>query len=455
MHPKGGTEMSRPIGSVLPAVLTVAFVVVLAASLSAATWHVKADGSGDVATIMAAVSAAASGDTILLADGTFSGNGNRDIPVDYKSLTVRSASGDPDLCIIDCGGSAPQNHLAFDIRFDGTPPVVLDGVTIRGGYNSSAGAVYIAKSSTAAVTATLKGCKFSNNHSDWEGGAIIVTSGCSVTAMGCTFSGGTASYGAAVTLMTGSPASTFTGCTFSDNTASGVGSVGGAISMSGTAAVLDNCVLTGNSAGMYGGAIYCEENSTLGLTGCTLSANSSPGSGGAIFCEESALSLTGCVSLRNSCDGLGASVYCATGASVEITSCSFVADSVGNAVILCNPNVSPAIDKTVIAFAKTTAALACLNPPGTPTVTCSDIFGNDLGDWTGCIAGLAGSGGNLSSNPLFCDIPSGDVTYETCSPCLAGNNTCGHDIGATPSTGCSCGGAIEATTWGAIKALYK
>ena len=89
-----------------------------------------------------------------------------------------------------------------------------------------------------------------------------------------------------------------------------------------------------------------------------------------------------------------------------------------------------------------------------PVLACCNIFGNEYGDWTGCIAGQAGINGNISQDPRFCDIPTGNVTVEDCSPCLAANNDCGQDIGAEVQ-GCLCGEATVPTTWGSIKALYK
>ena len=50
-----------------------------ASTTVAATYVVTADGSGDFPTIQAAISAAINGDVIELTDGTFTGEGNRDI----------------------------------------------------------------------------------------------------------------------------------------------------------------------------------------------------------------------------------------------------------------------------------------------------------------------------------------------------------------------------------------
>ena len=73
----------------------------LAASTHAATWIVRADGSGDFPTIQAGLTGSAAGDTLELADGTYSGPGNFDLNPAGKDLVVRSQSGDPEACVID------------------------------------------------------------------------------------------------------------------------------------------------------------------------------------------------------------------------------------------------------------------------------------------------------------------------------------------------------------------
>ena len=81
-------------------VLSTAFLV---APATATTYLVEPDGTGDFPTIQSAIDAAEDGDTIELTDGTFTGVGNRDLNYLGKAITVRSRSGDPNACIIDCG----------------------------------------------------------------------------------------------------------------------------------------------------------------------------------------------------------------------------------------------------------------------------------------------------------------------------------------------------------------
>ncbi len=59
----------------------------------------------DFATIQAAINAAITGDEVVVADGVYTGAGNKNLDFHGKLITVRSASGDPVLCTIDCEGA--------------------------------------------------------------------------------------------------------------------------------------------------------------------------------------------------------------------------------------------------------------------------------------------------------------------------------------------------------------
>ncbi len=91
----------------------------LAASPSLArTWYITPDGSGDAPTILAAIdSAGYTGDIIELADGVYTGGGNRDLYNMEKAFVIRSASGNPEACVLDVQGSVQDRH--WGIIFDG------------------------------------------------------------------------------------------------------------------------------------------------------------------------------------------------------------------------------------------------------------------------------------------------------------------------------------------------
>jgi hypothetical protein len=98
-----------------------------------ATYFVNPEGTGDFPTIQAAIDAAENEDVILLGDGIFAGDGNRDIEYKGKAITVCSESGNPEHCIIDCGGTPEDFHRGFYFQGSELPNARLEGVTIRNG----------------------------------------------------------------------------------------------------------------------------------------------------------------------------------------------------------------------------------------------------------------------------------------------------------------------------------
>jgi hypothetical protein len=111
--------------------LAVVLNLAVVATAGAAVYVVSPDGAGDFVTIQEAVDAALDGDVIELTDGVFMGECNTDIDYLGKSITVRSRSGNPEACIIDCRDSMPRRGFMFHSGEDEN--AVLEGVTIRNG----------------------------------------------------------------------------------------------------------------------------------------------------------------------------------------------------------------------------------------------------------------------------------------------------------------------------------
>ncbi|MBN1362032.1 MAG: right-handed parallel beta-helix repeat-containing protein [Sedimentisphaerales bacterium] len=80
------------------------------------------------ATIQAAVDAAESGDMILLADGVYTGSGNRGVMFPAKSLWIRGEHGPQD-CVIDCESTETESASGFFVLRPGSE-IVLEGLTI-------------------------------------------------------------------------------------------------------------------------------------------------------------------------------------------------------------------------------------------------------------------------------------------------------------------------------------
>lgn len=103
-------------------------LLALALPASAATLPVPAQFT----TIQAAINAAVNGDTVLIADGTYTGPGNVDLDFGGRNINVTSQNG-PTKTIIDCGGSAGTNHRGFYLH-SGETNAVISGLTIQNGY---------------------------------------------------------------------------------------------------------------------------------------------------------------------------------------------------------------------------------------------------------------------------------------------------------------------------------
>ena len=75
-------------------------VLFIAINAFASVIHVP----GDQPTIQAGMSATVTGDTVLVADGAYSGDGNRDIDFQGRRITVMSENG-PGACVLDLAGA--------------------------------------------------------------------------------------------------------------------------------------------------------------------------------------------------------------------------------------------------------------------------------------------------------------------------------------------------------------
>ena len=170
------------------------------------------DGSGTYATIQAAIDAAPEGIFISLADGIFSGEGNRDINFRGKPITVRSLNGNPANCIIDCEGRAEEEHRGFDFTTAETSSAVLQGVTIINGYSTYGGAIKCSGSNP-----TIINCVFANCTGSFHGGGIYAYFYAGPTVIGCTFVGNSSLYGAGISCHSNVHASV-QNCIFAHNT---------------------------------------------------------------------------------------------------------------------------------------------------------------------------------------------------------------------------------------------
>jgi hypothetical protein len=226
---------------VLLALITVLSAVTASSSL-ADIIYVKADGTGDYPTIQSAIDASVNGDTIIVADGIYTGDGNHDIDFLGKAITLQSENG-PENCIIDC----ENNGRAFILESHEGRTSKIIGLTIKNGYvlHQHGGAIYLSESRP-----TISECIFENNSAAqiWTGwmafgGAIHCSYTSNPLISYCIFRNNDGAWGGAVSAtMNASPK--IKGCQFIGNTSIHLGS---AFFFSGAQAYVFNCLFVGNN----------------------------------------------------------------------------------------------------------------------------------------------------------------------------------------------------------------
>lgn len=239
---------------------------------SAASAGVTIDVPGDHPTIQEAIEAAAAGDVVVVAPGTYVES------IDFlgKQITVRS-SGGAAVTVID--GTGAKASVVTCVSGEG-PDTVLEGFTITNGvvgtvyeplpFYTFGGGMYVDQSSP-----TINDCVFTENQSGFGGGAYFRESFSEV--FGTVFHDNYANTdGGGAQVWSGGVA--FTNCTFTLNRAPQ--SFGGGVHFTrGTPVVID-CVFGNNTAATGGGFSWNSFGDGMVATGCTITGNVAVTGGG-------------------------------------------------------------------------------------------------------------------------------------------------------------------------------
>jgi hypothetical protein len=422
--------MSSRTAKVVAAAVVTAGLFAFASAAPAATYLVQPNGSGDYATIQDAIDAVVDTDIIELADGTFDGPGNRDLDFLGKGITIRSQSGDPTACVIDCGGDEFDPHRGFWFHTgEGSSSVVQD-ISIVHGYMVDANGGAILCESAAPI---IQGCILGSNIVDGpgvRGGAIACSGSSEVTIAECRFIGNTAGE--------------FTG------------GEGGAISVTTSAeAWISECVIgPGNYAGARGGGVYC--SSPVAVFGdCTITDNGAP-IGAGICSDSDFVVLEGCELLWNQAvTGAGSGGGLAVFGEANVTACTFMGNraAVAGGGIFLGDGASGEIVLSIVAYGLMGGGIYGQAPTRDVTIACCDVFENTGGNYGGTITDQTGIEANFSGDPLFCNAPVGDLTVYNTSPCASANSPCGEETIGANDVGCDT--AVEQSSWGEIKAIHR
>ena len=435
-------------------------------TLLSRTWHIEPDGTGDAPTIQAGIDSAATGDTVSLADGTYTGLGNRDLTYGGKAITVRSASGSPENCVIDCQSHPPIAYRrGFRFNSGEEPQAVVEGIGITNGWsNASNGGAILCQNASP----TIIRCRFFGNYSGINGGAVACV-GSSPIFIECVFDTNSAAFDGGGFIGFNSDA-LMEACVFRGNVAMN-NEGGGAAFFEDSAPTIVGCNFTDNHA-TNGGGLYCLDSNPV-LTGCVFRENIGlHGAGGGVILKNAVQPQIDSCWFEGNNGRKGGGIACWEGDSAPvIRHCTFVRNfAVDGAGVICkrsHPTIigctfydnesdwgsagcimdyaDPTIENTIMAFNYPGASIHCRDTTATVTLTCSDIYGNVGGDWVNCYADQAGVSGNFSADPVFCNPNSGDLTLDAFSPCLSAPG-CGQ-VGAF---GLGCGVVTTVITEGAL-----
>lgn len=247
--------------------------------------RLRPDGTGDHPTIQAAVDAATPGDLILLEDGVYSGAGNRDVDLRGKAVTIRSLSGNPQMCTIDCRGTAADRHQAFLCHEGETALTRLEGLRISAGLALVGGAIRCEDSASPEITQ----CIFSGNTSLNSGGAIACIGGAAPLVNDCRFNGNLAQCNGGGLWCADESDLRLAGCEFEFN--HGMREGGGFYAARSAHVRLENCTLTANKA-VNGGGGAVDLGTRLEVVDTAFDVNGATGVGGGLHVRSSECSLT-------------------------------------------------------------------------------------------------------------------------------------------------------------------
>jgi|GEM_PF-2546093 len=328
----------------------------------------------DQATIQAAVNIATEGDTVLVAPGTYTGDGNRRVILSATNIVIM-AQGDPESTVIDCQGTESDHQWAFLLPFGNDTTTVIKGFTITNAYS-----VW----DTAAVTAmqssvTLRDCRIVNNHNKgftgngiWDQEYWTIVEGCYFANNG--WNAGLYTYAQYLRIF--------------------------------------------NSEFAYNGWEGVSTSWNLGtyITGCLFHHN---GRNGLFMAQEySDIQVEYCTFVSNGGNGI---------------EWDWNPPKNDGPAQPSNRSDSQYVAHCITAFNGEDGIW--IGWPYVGYTSCNNSFGNSGVNfrWWDNIT----EQGNISADPLFCDTSSNHYALDVESPCAPENNSCGMHIGAFP-VGCTC-----------------
>ena len=376
--------------------------------------------------IQAAINAAASGDEVLVAPGTYFLTGSEVAIPAGKTLALRSTLSRA--AIIDAQG------LSRGVNVEGANSVV-EGFTVRNGSvlpSWAGGGVLLSTNSVvqdclltgnaansgggiyAFPGAAVRDCLIVGNQASSAGGGATLLAGAWMH--GCAIASNTAPHGGGLQLY---EAGTATDCLIEGNVASTMG--GGVVFYSGTTGLVQNCVIRNNAvtnSGGNGGGVNIQYAGTV--SNCWISGNSATatnGKGGGVFMHNGGLSVSGrlvnVVLNGNWAGERGGGVYSVgpNGTLASVINCTIVSNAAGVEGGGVQPHTTRMVNDII--YFNTAPTNANLTPDGADSIV------------SNCCTTSNYFFPSITNAPAFVDAAAGDFRLATASFCIDAGTTNG------------------------------
>ena len=339
------------------------------AQLEAATVHVSTAGNDGnngqtwataKKTVQAGLNAAASGDQVWVAAGTY-----------VENITLKSEVG----LYGGFAGTGTETDLVQ--RNWAVNVTVLDG--------NQAGSVVTAPLGATATT-RIDGFTIRNGGGTPQSGGSPDGGGISCSASSPTIANNTIT---------------------SNSAASG----GGIFCQESSPAIIGNTI-RGNSGG-GGAGIYCAWYAAPTILCNTISGNTSHGTGGGIGCNSSSPTIAGNIIIGNDGAAGGGGIFCTSSSPTILNNTIAGNSAIAGGGIRCSGS-SPAIANTIIAF-NSSGIYASSGSALSLHSNC--VYGNLSSNYSG-LADPTGSNGNVSVDPRLAPLQYGNAHLQPDSPCV-------------------------------------
>ncbi|MEW6412117.1 MAG: right-handed parallel beta-helix repeat-containing protein [Candidatus Zixiibacteriota bacterium] len=319
-------------------------------------------------TIQAGINAASRYDTVLVTDGYYVGDGNRDIDFGGKDVYLMSVNG-AEQTTIDCAATEYQPRRAFYLHSGESEFSVIEGFTISGAYGD--GSYFDAAVRCENASPRLRYCLITENNCHG--------------------------------VMYANDTLRIDNCVVSYNTGHGITSNEGAID-------IRDCEISYNGqCGFYWNAQWYGFRAEV--MDCLVVGNGSVGV--YLFIGSGQFHVQNCTMVGNETgfyhEWNFPKAESATAASVSVDTST--------------------VENCIMAFNDVYGTL-CYVWADPVMVRCSDAYGNGVEDFHYEGFGPDDDFDNFSADPMFCDMDAGDFTISTYSPCAPANSPCGLLVGA-------------------------